>query len=640
MRSREAEFERKLAQTGLRQLPDLLQALPDETARLARLCYAASPAGDWLDTPPEVFFSCAAHARFLRENAAWTRALPEPLFLAYVLHPRVNNEALCDCRPVFYAALAERLRGLPEEAAVLEINRWCAEHVVYQPTDERTRSALAVLRAGFGRCGEESMFAVNVLRACGFAARQVYVPRWAHCDDNHAWVEVRCGGAWHFLGACEPEAVLDRGWFNSAAGRAVLVHSRCFGEPEPGADLIGREGDVVYCNETARYADVRRLTVRVTDENGMPAAGADVDFCILNNCEWYPAATVQTDASGMAALTCGLGSLRLLARRDGLCCEAFVSPEETGPVVLTLGKRAPAPDRWEPIELTAPRGGAVRGAVPTEAQRDLQERWLRQAHEAWTQRREARLDEADAQGLPPEPDGLEPGQIDEKQQAGHHLADDCSNAGTNHPHAQGEDEDGVQNQVQDRAGDHAAHAVPWAAVRPDDGGESRTDQLKGQPPGDGPEIGHGLRPGGGRGAEEPGDLGGAAPADGGGTEAAEEDQGEGVADGVVRLPLLPPAQAQADVGGAAVPQQQGRGIYQNDHRKGHVDGRHGGDPHALAHEDLVHDVVEAVDHQRHGRGHSVAEDQPLDGLCLQRAAGRLFRCHGIPSFRWVPFVSG
>lgn len=395
MRGREAEFERKLAQTGLWQLPDLLQTLPDETARLARLCYAASPVSDWLDTPPEVFFSCAAHARYLRENVSWTRALPEPLFLAYVLHPRVNHEALCDCRPVFYAALAERLRGLPEEAAILEINRWCAEHVVYQPTDERTRSALAVLRAGFGRCGEESMFAVNVLRACGFAARQVYVPRWAHCDDNHAWVEVRCGGAWHFLGACEPEAVLDRGWFNSAAGRAVLVHSRCFGEPEPGADLIGREGDVVYCNETARYADVRRLTVRVTDENGMSAAGADVDFCVLNNCEWYPAATVQTDASGMAALTCGLGSLRLLARRDGLCCEAFVSPEETGPVVLTLGKRAPASDRWEPIELTAPRGGAVRGAVPTEPQRDLQERWLRQAHEAWTQRREARLDEAE-----------------------------------------------------------------------------------------------------------------------------------------------------------------------------------------------------------------------------------------------------
>ena len=85
MRSREAEFERKLAQTGLWQLPDLLQTLPDETARLACLCYAASPAGDWLDTPPEVFFSCAAHARYLRENASWTRALPELLILDIML---------------------------------------------------------------------------------------------------------------------------------------------------------------------------------------------------------------------------------------------------------------------------------------------------------------------------------------------------------------------------------------------------------------------------------------------------------------------------------------------------------------------------------------------------------------------------
>ena len=133
----------------------------------------------------------------------------------------------------------------------------------------------------------------------------------------------------------------------------------------------------------------------------MSAAGADVDFCILNNCEWYPAATVQTDASGMAALTCGLGSLRLLARRDGLCCEAFVSPEETGPVVLTLGKRAPAPDRWEPIELTAPAEEPAR-AVPTEPQRDLQERWLRQAHEAWY----AAPRGPDAQGLPPEETAL------------------------------------------------------------------------------------------------------------------------------------------------------------------------------------------------------------------------------------------
>ena len=43
----------------------------------------------------------------------------------------------------------------------------------------------------------------------GIPARQIYTPRWAHCDDNHAWVEVWVDGSWHFLGACEPEETLD-----------------------------------------------------------------------------------------------------------------------------------------------------------------------------------------------------------------------------------------------------------------------------------------------------------------------------------------------------------------------------------------------------------------------------------------------
>ena len=37
--------------------------------------------------------------------------------------------------------------------------------------------------------------------------RQGYTPRWAHTDDNHAWVEAWVNGKWYFLGACEPEPV-------------------------------------------------------------------------------------------------------------------------------------------------------------------------------------------------------------------------------------------------------------------------------------------------------------------------------------------------------------------------------------------------------------------------------------------------
>ena len=81
---------------------------------------------------------------------------------------------------------------------------------------------------GFGRCGEESTFLVTALRSVGIAARQVYVPWWSHCDDNHAWVEAFDGASWRYLGACEPEPILDRGWFTYAAARAVMVHTRAF----------------------------------------------------------------------------------------------------------------------------------------------------------------------------------------------------------------------------------------------------------------------------------------------------------------------------------------------------------------------------------------------------------------------------
>ena len=78
----------------------------------------------------------------------------------------------------------------------------------------------------------ESTFTVAALRSIGIPARQVYTPRWAHTDDNHAWVEAWADGKWYFLGACEPEPVLNLAWFNEPASRAMLMHTRAFGDYE------------------------------------------------------------------------------------------------------------------------------------------------------------------------------------------------------------------------------------------------------------------------------------------------------------------------------------------------------------------------------------------------------------------------
>ena len=106
-----------------------------------------------------------------------------------VIPVEVNNENLDDSRMVFYKELKERVKGLSMKDAILEVNHWCHEKVTYRPSDGRTSAPLSTVRSAYGRCGEQSTFAVAALRAVGIPARQVYTPRWAHTDDNHAWVE-------------------------------------------------------------------------------------------------------------------------------------------------------------------------------------------------------------------------------------------------------------------------------------------------------------------------------------------------------------------------------------------------------------------------------------------------------------------
>lgn len=311
-----------------------IQAVPDADMREAlRVLYAFSPLSDWGNYPFELFRHTAEHDVFLRKQAP--EALSETLFCEYVLPLRVNEEALSDCRALFHALLAPRIEGLSAERAILEINYWCAENMTYRSTDTRTISALDAFRSAYGRCGEESTLLVNALRAVGFAARQIYTPRWAHCDDNHAWVEVWLNGEWRFLGACEPEEILDRAWFNSAANRTMLIHSRTFeGGAQP--DLLTRRGAVTYLNQTARYAPITRLTVRVRNANGAPVAGARVSFGVLNMSEIYPVAQILTDSDGEAALECGLGNLFVRAVHENRAAEALIDTRDGDCVDLIL----------------------------------------------------------------------------------------------------------------------------------------------------------------------------------------------------------------------------------------------------------------------------------------------------------------
>ena len=224
---------RARAEVYSRARPDLF-ALADTLKDAARreavqFLLAYMPLSDIAVCEPGYLLADVDAALKTRSEMPWGPSVPADLFLHFVLPVRVNNENPDSFRLSYYDELKNRIEGLTAKEAALEINHWCHEKVAYQPSDIRTSSPLATILSARGRCGEESTFTVSALRAAGLPARQVYTPRWAHSDDNHAWVEVWIDGQWHYMGACEPEPVTDRGWFTEPARRAMLVHTKAFG---------------------------------------------------------------------------------------------------------------------------------------------------------------------------------------------------------------------------------------------------------------------------------------------------------------------------------------------------------------------------------------------------------------------------
>ena len=252
-----------------------------------------------------------------RREMPWGKTVPEREFKHFVLPVRVNNENLDDSRKVFYAELKNRVKNLSMQDAILEVNHWCHEKVTYRPTDGRTSSPLASVCTAYGRCGEESTFLVAALRSVGIPARQVYTPRWAHTDDNHAWVEAWADGKWFFLGACEPEPILNLGWFNESASRGMLMHTKVFGDYDGPEEVMSRTPLYTEINVISNYAPTAEVKVVVVDEKGRRVKGAKVEFKLYNYAEFYSVARKTTDDNGVATLTAGKGDMIVWASNDG-----------------------------------------------------------------------------------------------------------------------------------------------------------------------------------------------------------------------------------------------------------------------------------------------------------------------------------
>lgn len=283
-----------------------------------RFLYAYMPPSDIADYSPEFFHQIVKKTFEVRQFFSWSKKIPDDIFLHFVLPYRVNNENLDTSRSYFFNQLKDRLKNRSMLDAAMEVNHWCHEHVAYQAADERTSSPLATYFNGLGRCGEESTFTVSALRAVGIPARQVYTPRWAHTDDNHAWVEFWADGKWYFFGACEPESVPNLGWFSEPSRRAMLVNTRVIGNYDEVENVLERKPKYSILNSLEVYAKTKNVNVFVFDKNGIALDSARVDFQLYNYAEFYSLTTQYTDSKGMVSFKTGFGDLLVWVSKDSL----------------------------------------------------------------------------------------------------------------------------------------------------------------------------------------------------------------------------------------------------------------------------------------------------------------------------------
>ncbi len=401
-------LQKRLLSEKKKEIMDTFARCTEEEAQALCFLYSAMPVSDLLDYPAALFLSYAKHGVFLWNRGPFAGRVPEELFANYVLHYRVNNEDITDTRGFFYDKLKAG-KVVFEEAdssasmydTAIEANYWCAAEATYRSTDGRTQNPRTMFGTAIGRCGEESTLAVTVLRSIGIPARQIYAPLWSHCDDNHAWVELWCDGEWHFLGACEPEERLDRGWYTGPASRAMLLHSRWFGSDEPAERQVGPKGMAKVLNHLDRYARVRVLKVKAVDEKGRPLPHAKVKFQVPNHGEFGSIAVVYTGESGeecgVARFTTGQGSLYVSSSycegEKKYYGEALAGEDEECLVVLK--EKPECFEGFKDLDFTAPRLGGNEEALTAREQRVGAERLAQAAEyrqkkaEGFYQKREA-----------------------------------------------------------------------------------------------------------------------------------------------------------------------------------------------------------------------------------------------------------
>lgn len=369
-----------------------IQTLALEHQTAMKFLYTNMPISDIGAYSFELFLSYVNHGMMLADTSEWKDSISETYFLHYILFHRCGNECVSASRQFMYEQLNGRVKGMTMKEAALEVNNWCLEMATYQPTDRRTVDPVTLCKSGYGRCGEESVLLVAALRSIGIPARQAYAPRWSHCDNNHAWVEMFCDGEWYFTGACEPTAVLNQGWFTVPASRAMMINSRVYSDIGiADDDILEKRGCSPILNNLSIYAKTTPLTVTVVDKDNQPVKGVEVRFEILNTGEFFPVACLTTNESGKVQLVTGYGCIHAQICNQDQTISTVIHTLESTDVTICYDQKE-VTNTWTQFCMVAPKSEGPIFETATKEQEELQNKRNEASHAIRKKRVEAFFD--------------------------------------------------------------------------------------------------------------------------------------------------------------------------------------------------------------------------------------------------------
>ena len=203
-----------------------LKSLPANESKGGEYLLTYMPLKDLKSIPTTTIREALDLSLKAKRSLAWQRYVPQDVFFDAVLPYANVTEPRRSMRAEFqhkYLPLVKDTKTPGEAAMIINQALFKDYKVTYNTHRLQTdQSPPETIAQGMATCTGLSIMLVDALRAVGVPSRIAGINSWPGRGGNHTWVEVWDQGAWHFVGAAEPDkAGLDHSWFADEAGRAV-----------------------------------------------------------------------------------------------------------------------------------------------------------------------------------------------------------------------------------------------------------------------------------------------------------------------------------------------------------------------------------------------------------------------------------